>query len=168
VDDEGTEADVAMRFFNAMSKRRRQKKYLKKIEDGWSGLRIVSEGDSRFQYPFLLRDVIDQLFDEFAIYSLGAAGDLVQDMLDQDEILQAVRQHNPHVVLISGGGNDLLGDGMLKTALHPFKTGKPAKDYPNATFDKRLKDIIGILRSLQNPKVSIARSLPCCCQNSPT
>lgn len=146
VDDEGTEADVAMRFFNVMSKRRRQKKYLRKIENGWTGLRVVSEGDSWFQYPFLLRDVIDQLFDDYAIYSLGAAGDLVQDMLDQDEILQAVRQHNPHLVLISGGGNDLLGDGMLKTALHPFKAGRPAKDYPNAVFVKRLKDIIGVYR----------------------
>lgn len=148
VDDEGTEADVAMRFFNAMSKRRRQKKYSRKIESGWTGLRIVSEGDSWFQYPFLLSDVIDQLFDDYAIYSLGAAGDLVQDMLDQDEVLQAVRQHKPHVFLISGGGNDLLGDGMLKTALHPFKAGKPPKDYPNATFAKRLKDIIGVYRSI--------------------
>ncbi|HEY9038987.1 MAG TPA: trypsin-like peptidase domain-containing protein [Roseovarius sp.] len=148
VDDEGVEADVTMRFFNAMSRRRRQRKYHRKIQDGWSGLRIVSEGDSWFQYPFLLRDVIDQLFDDYAIFSLGAAGDLVQDMLDQDEILQAVRQHNPHLLLISGGGNDLLGDGMLTTALHPFKTGRPAKDYPNATFGKRLKDIIGVYRSI--------------------
>tara|TARA_R110002074_G_scaffold8700_5_gene35429 strand:- start:129 stop:2855 length:2727 start_codon:yes stop_codon:yes gene_type:complete len=148
VDDEGTEADVAMRFFNAMSKRRRQKKYLRKIQNGWTGLRIVSEGDSWFQYPFLLRDLIDHLFADYAIYSLGAAGDLVQDMLDQDEILQAVRQQKPHVVLMSGGGNDLLGDGMLKTALHPFKTGRPAKDYPNATFASRLKDIIGVYRGI--------------------
>jgi len=148
VDDEGVEADVAMRFFNAMSRRRRQRRYHRKIQDGWSGLRVVSEGDSWFQYPFLLRDVIDQLFDDYAIYSLGAAGDLVQDMLDQDEILQAVRQQNPHVFLISGGGNDLLGDGMLATAVHPFKSGRPAKDYPNATFGKRLKDIIGVYRSI--------------------
>lgn len=148
VDDEGVEADVTMRFFNTMSKRRRQKKYHQKIKGGWTGLRIVSEGDSWFQYPFLLRDVIDQLFDEYAIYSLGAAGDLVQDMLDQDEIVQAVRQQNPHVFMISGGGNDLLGDGMLKTALHPFKAGKTAKDYPNATFGKRIKDIIGVYRSI--------------------
>ncbi|WP_050527828.1 trypsin-like peptidase domain-containing protein [Pseudorhodobacter aquimaris] len=148
VDDEGLEAEIAMRFFNAMSKRRRQKKYLRKIKDGWSGLRIVSEGDSWFQYPFLLEDVIDQLSEDYAIYSLGAAGDLVQDMLDQDEILQAVRDHNPHLVLISGGGNDLLGDGMLQTALHAFKTGRPSKDYPNAAFDKRIKAIISIYRSI--------------------
>jgi V8-like Glu-specific endopeptidase/lysophospholipase L1-like esterase len=148
VDDEGTEADVAMRFFNAMSKRRRQKQYMRKIKNGWPGLRIVSEGDSWFQYPFLLNDVIDNLSDEYAIFSLGAAGDLVQDMLDQDEIMQAVRQHNPHVFLISGGGNDLLGDGMLKTALNAFKAGKAAKDYPNATFNKRLNDIIGVYRSI--------------------
>ncbi|NNE54053.1 MAG: hypothetical protein HKN30_16825 [Sulfitobacter sp.] len=148
VDDEGMEAEVTMRFFNTMSKRRRQKRYRRKMKDGWTGLRIVSEGDSWFQYPFLLRDVIDHLFNDYAIYSLGAAGDLVQDMLDQDEILQAVRDHKPHVFMMSGGGNDLLGDGMLKTALHPFKAGRAAKDYPNATFANRLNDIINVYRGI--------------------
>uniref|UniRef100_UPI001CBEE4DE trypsin-like peptidase domain-containing protein n=1 Tax=Tateyamaria pelophila TaxID=328415 RepID=UPI001CBEE4DE len=148
VDDEGQESDVPMRFFNAMAKRRRQKKYNRKIDDGWTGLRVVSEGDSWFQYPFLLRDVVDYLSEDYAIFSLGAAGDLVQDMLDQDEILEAVRQKKPHLFLISGGGNDLLGDGMLKTALHPFKDGKRAKDYPNATFTRRLDEIIDIYRSI--------------------
>lgn len=163
VDDEGAKADVTMRFFNAMSKRRRQKRYFQKIERGWDGLRIVSQGDSWFQYPFLMSDVIDQLFDDYAIYSLGADGDLVQDMLDQDEILQAVRQQNPHVFLISGGGDDLFGNGMLKTALHPFKAGKPAKDYPNATFGNRLRDVICIYRSIFERLLSEFPSLKILC-----
>lgn len=148
VDDEGLEADVAMRAFNAWDKRRRQRKYRKKIEAGWNGLRIVSEGDSWFQYPFLLKDVIDHLFDDYAIYSLGAAGDLVSDMLDQDEILGAIREQRPHVMLISGGGNDLLGDGRVKTALHPFKTGRDAKDYLNTQFDARLDGVLDVYRTI--------------------
>jgi hypothetical protein len=148
VDDEGLEADVAIRAFNAWDKRRRQRKYYKKIDAGWPGLRIVSEGDSWFQYPFLLKDVIDHLFDEFAIYSLGAAGDLVADMLDQDEILGAIRAQKPHVLLMSGGGNDLLGDGRVKTALHPFKTGRSAKDYPNDQFETRLRAVLDVYRSI--------------------
>ena len=89
------------------------KYYRKKIAVGWSGLRIVSEGDSWFQYPFLLDDVIDQLFDQFAIFSLDAAGDLLQDMKKQDELSGAITAEQPQVVLLSGGGNDLLGDGRL-------------------------------------------------------
>lgn len=163
VDDEGQEAEVAMRFFNAMSKRRRQKKYQRKIDNGWTGLRVVSEGDSWFQYPFLLRDVIDHLSEDYAIFSLGAAGDLVQDMLDQDEIMEAVRRKKPHVFLISGGGNDLLGDGMLKTALHPFKEGKKPQDYPNATFAKRLDDIIDVYRSILTSLLAEFPSLKILC-----
>ena len=137
-----------MRAFNAWDKRRRQRKYRKKIDAGWSGLRVVSEGDSWFQYPFLLKDVIDHLFDEYAIYSLGAAGDLVSDLLDQDEILSAIRTEKPHVLLMSGGGNDLLGDGRVKTALHPFKAGRAAKDYPNDQFSSRLKEVLNVYRTI--------------------
>ncbi|MGC1428092.1 MAG: trypsin-like peptidase domain-containing protein [Albidovulum sp.] len=148
VDAGGLEADVAMVAFNNWDKRRRQRRYRKKIDKGWQGLRIVSEGDSWFQYPFLLKDTIDHLFDEYAIYSLGAAGDLVSSMLAQDEIMGAIRAERPHVLLLSGGGNDLLGDGRLATALHPFAAGRPAADYPNAQFAARLGEVLGIFRKI--------------------
>lgn len=150
VDDEGLEADVLMSWFNNADRRRRQRRYRRKIADGWSGLRIVSEGDSWFQYPFLLKDIIDHLSEAYAIYSLGAAGDLVADMLDQNEIGAAVREHNPHVLLISGGGNDLLGDGRLATAVHPFDPAKAAADYPNQAFGDRLTEVIGSYRTIFN------------------
>jgi len=70
---------------------------------------VVSKGDSWFQYPFLLKDVIDQLFDDYAIYSLGGAGVLVSEMLDQDEIGDAIDRENPDLLFLSGRGNDLLG-----------------------------------------------------------
>ncbi len=148
VDDEGLEGDVAMAFFNHWDKRRRQRRYQKKLENGWNGLKIVSEGDSWFQYPFLLKDVIDHLFDDYAIFSLGAAGDLVTDMLEHDEVKDAVRQHQPHLFLLSGGGNDLLGGGRIKTALHPFEAGRLPQDYPNETFTQRLNEVIGAYRTL--------------------
>ncbi|OED50538.1 hypothetical protein AB838_01875 [Rhodobacteraceae bacterium (ex Bugula neritina AB1)] len=148
VDDQGLEADVAMAWFNAWAKRRRQRKYRRKIEGGWNGLKVVSEGDSWFQYPFLIKDTIDHLFDDYAIYSLGAAGDLVSAMLAQDEIHDAIRAENPHVFLLSGGGNDLLGDGRLATALHPFDPARQPEDYPNQNFADRLNEVIGIMRQI--------------------
>jgi len=148
VDDEGLEADVALSLFNFWDKKRRQRRYRRKIKNGWSGLKVVSEGDSWFQYPFLLKDVIDQLFDDYAIYSLGGAGDLVSEMLDQDEIADAVERENPDLLFLSGGGNDLLGDGRIKTAVHPFKAGRAAKDYPNQGFSDRLGEVIETYRKL--------------------
>jgi len=76
------EAAVALASLNGISRWRRHRRYLRKI-DGWKGLRIVSEGDSWFQYPLLLDDVIDHLFDRYAILSLDAAGDLMADIMRQ-------------------------------------------------------------------------------------
>ena len=58
VEDTDEEGDIALGFLNSISRWRRQRKYKRKIRKGWDGLRIVSEGDSWFQYPFLLDDVI--------------------------------------------------------------------------------------------------------------
>ena len=163
VDDQGLEADVGAALFNHWDKRRRQRKYRRKIAGGWSGLKVVSEGDSWFQYPFLLKDVIDHLFDDYAIFSLGAAGDLVSEMLDQDEILAAIQQEEPDLFFFSGGGNDLLGDGRLKVALDSFKEGRPAEDYPNAAFDQSLTQVIRDYRTIFGSIVSTAPSIKILC-----
>ncbi|MEO9932807.1 DNA/RNA non-specific endonuclease [Rhodopirellula bahusiensis] len=141
VESSDDEAGVMMSSFNGVSRWRRQRRYRRKIEN-WGGLRIVSEGDSWFQYPVLLDDVIDQLFNDYAVYSLGAAGDLLDDMLQQDELISAIRQENADACLISGGGNDLLGGGRLHQYLHPFSPGRPAEDCLNDRFPVFLGSII--------------------------
>lgn len=148
VDDGGLEADIALSVFNGWSRRRRQRRYRRKIDAGWSGIKIVSEGDSWFQYPILLDDTVDQLFDEYAIFSLGAAGDLLSDMVDPDEVRAAVRENEPDIVMISGGGNDLLGEGRLKLALNRFDENLTPAQYPNQNFSNSVQEAIGHLRQL--------------------
>jgi len=148
VDTEGLEGEIALRFFNWICKKRRQHRYRKKMDNGWNGIRIVSEGDSWFQYPIMLDDVIDQLFDEYAIYSLGAAGDLLADMIAEDEITEAIEKEKPHIFMISGGGNDWVGDGMLEKIVHPFKQGRKAEDYPNELFAQKINSLAGLYRNL--------------------
>jgi subtilisin family serine protease/lysophospholipase L1-like esterase len=116
VEDEGPEAAGILASLNAASRIRRQHRYRRKLK-GWDGLRIVSEGDSWFQYPLLLDDVIDHLFDRYAIYSLGAAGDRLAEMLERDEITRAIERETPHLLFLSGGGNDLVHDGHLARIL---------------------------------------------------
>lgn len=136
------EGAVALASLNGISRWRRQQRYRRKIDDGWTGIRIVSEGDSWFQYPFLLDDVIDNLFDQYAIYSLDAAGDLISDMVKQNELAAAVVQERPNVVLLSGGGNDVLGGARLASLLPPFQDGRPAKDYLGPAFDANLGKVL--------------------------
>ncbi|HEY0489325.1 MAG TPA: SGNH/GDSL hydrolase family protein [Telluria sp.] len=135
------EGAIALASLNSISRWRRQQRYRRKI-GGWTGLRIVSEGDSWFQYPFLLDDVIDNLFDRYAIYSLDAAGDLISDMVKQNELAAAVVHERPDVVLLSGGGNDVLGGSRLVNLLPPFQDGRPAKDYLGPAFDANLGKVL--------------------------
>lgn len=148
VDDEGLEADVFLSVFNFASKARRRARYRRKIDKGYEGIRIVSEGDSWFQYPILLDDVIDHLSEPFAVYSLGGAGHLLADMIDEDEFTDAVTREHPHVFLISGGGNDMVGGGKLRTMLHPYDPGRDPADYPNDRFGDFLTEIENLYRGL--------------------
>ena len=138
VDDEGIESDVASGFLNRLSRRNRHKRFRQRIKDQPSAIRIVSEGDSWFQYPWLLDDVIDQLFDRYAIYSLGAAGDLLSEMIEQDEVVEAVADVSPHFVLLSGGGNDLVGNRRLENMLYRYEEGRKVDEYLNEQFDNLL------------------------------
>ena len=85
IEEAREESALALGSLNGIARWRRQVRYRRKI-GGWTGLRIVSEGDSWFQFPFLLEDVIDQIFDEYAVFDLGAAGDLLVDLVKQDEL----------------------------------------------------------------------------------
>lgn len=143
------ESALALASLNAVSRWRRQTRYRAKI-GSWTGLRVVAEGDSWFQFPFLVDDIIDHLFDRYAIYCVSGAGDLITDMARQDELSAAVAAQKPNVVLLSGGGNDLLGDGRLAQFLLPFNPGRPAADYIKPEFTAMLGQIVadyaGILR----------------------
>jgi hypothetical protein len=157
VDLQGLEGDVLVGSFNWLSKRNRRRKYLKLKNDS-NRIRVVSEGDSWFQYPILLDDVIDHISDskrpqkpKFAVLSLGGAGHLLSDMIQEDEISPSIESENPAFFLISDGGNDLLGDGRLKTSLHPFDNGDPGRlpeAYLNTTFQTRLDKIKDLYHDL--------------------
>lgn len=142
-----TEAAVALASLNGVDRWRRQQRYARKIK-GWTGLRVVAEGDSWFQYPLLIDDVIDHLFDRWAIYCVSAAGDLLRDMARQDEITAAVISQRPHVLLLSAGGNDVLGGGALQRYLKPFAAGLSAADYVTAGFDTLLDASLAIYAGL--------------------
>jgi hypothetical protein len=133
---------------NNLARQRRQRKYREKLTNGFNGLRIVSEGDSWFQFPILLQDVIDQLFNEYAIFSLDAAGDTLVNIVEADEITHAIAEEKPSVFLISGGGNDMVADQRLRTLLHSYDSSLNAEDYLNESFDEYLSEIKGLYRDL--------------------
>lgn len=131
IPNQSTAAKGLIGKLNRRARRKRFKKFNKKIKKGFSGTIIVSEGDSWFQYPLRLKDIIDHLSKkkDFAIYSLGFAGDWLSNILDEKEYLQPIEDYQAKIFLISGGGNDMLGKRRLESLLKPFKEGRPASAY---------------------------------------
>lgn len=133
---------------NNLAQKRRREKYSKKIQNGFNGVKIVSEGDSWFQFPILLNDVIDQIFDEYAILSLDAAGDTLENMINRNEYTDAIRSENPAIFLFSGGGNDMAINYGLSTLIRTFDQTLSAEGYPNAAFDGFVSEITNLYQSL--------------------
>lgn len=92
---------------------------------------VVSEGDSWFQHP-LICDVIDHLindqrFDEYAIRSLGAAGDTILDMVNVAEYTTIIDSIKPRFFLLSAGGNDVIGDEFPQH-IKDYSAGEPPEN----------------------------------------
>lgn len=79
---------------------------------------LVAEGDSWFQFPILIDEILDHLSDKYAILSLAAAGDTAENMVDGPEesggreYMTNLRRQKDHVraFLFSAAGNDIIGE----------------------------------------------------------
>ena len=112
---------------NGYSRKRREKKYFKKINNGFrvgKGEKIIlAEGDSWFEFPGIgyrrfvfefVKDIIDWLNKEenYAIFCFASAGDWLSNIISTKDYIENLPIHTPDVFLISGGGNDLVGDRL--------------------------------------------------------
>jgi len=119
-------AENAMAIGNRLARWRREGRFANRIAAGDKRPVIVSEGDSWFQFPFLVKDIIDHLNDQYTVFSMAAAGDTADNMVFGSprkyhrEYLNKLREHKERVqaFLFSGAGNDIIGDDRA--------TGKPA------------------------------------------
>lgn len=108
--------------FSRRRKFRRQKHH--------DGPVVVAEGDSWFLYPKPgVRDTLDYIMDHYRLLSLADAGDEIADYVANKELLEAVLREEPDYVLISGGGNDILGEEVIDILKDNVKDGKKAEDF---------------------------------------
>jgi len=119
--------DGLLRKLDDIKNIRRNKRFTNKIKDGFRNSThtkrkvILAEGDSWFNYPIILTDIIDRISmeDNFAVYSLASGGDWLLNMLTGRHYVEQLSVLHPDVFLISGGGNDLVGSSRLATMLDP-------------------------------------------------
>jgi len=85
---------------NAAAQLARRISYNLKLFFGYTGPKLVSNGDSWFQYPAILTDVIDYLSEPFAIHSFGAAGAELSEMTTEQGYLGAVEAQKPSAFFV--------------------------------------------------------------------
>lgn len=81
---------------------------------------VISEGDSWFSFP-VHANLIDQLDDmaarRMSLLRLERSGDEVVDMTSDSKLATLrgyLHRYKPHVLLWSGGGNDIVGSELLR------------------------------------------------------
>jgi len=127
--EEEQDAESAMRIGNGFARWRRKIRFHRALNGGDTRPVLVSEGDSWFQFPLLISEVIDHLGEDYLIRSVGAAGDTAQNMVyGRPEYIKTLRQEKERVrgFLFSAAGNDIIGEDpeterpVLLDVLRPF------------------------------------------------
>ena len=167
------EYEDAMAFANGIARWRRRIRFKKRMKQpaygDWPVL--VSEGDSWFQFPLLIEDVIDHLSVNYLINSLGAAGDTAENMAagplqyGGQEYFTALKKQAKtgrlDGFLFSAAGNDVIGEdpknpGKRMLAVHLKKDGNEAdpltyikKDQLKQTMNQLKKHYETVINRIQ-------------------
>lgn len=167
----------AMALANDISRSRRKNKFDRRKKSGRHPPVLVSEGDSWFQFPVLVDDIIDGLDRDYLIYSLDAAGDTLSNMIygqprrGKREFLDGLDYTKKDVrgFLFSGAGNDILGDdasgkSVLLTLIKKFNgnVNDAIGHIDHAALASQLSFIEGAYQGLINDirAVKAYRTLP--------
>jgi hypothetical protein len=116
--------DSIMSWVDGVKNSQRNSRYFDKIQKNFrngSNKVILAEGDSWFNYPIILSDVIDWIAmeDNLAVYSLASGGDWLLNMLNGRKYVERMSVVNPDIFLISAGGNDLVGRNRVAAIVNP-------------------------------------------------
>jgi hypothetical protein len=102
-------------WLNKRGRKRKNRKFRKLVKKGTLDKIIVAEGDSWFEFPLFIRDIIDWIIqsNRYAVYSIASGGDWIGNILYSGEYISELSIYLPDAFLISGGGNDLVGGNRL-------------------------------------------------------
>ena len=140
--------DSGVVLASRLNRRARNTLYEQRAAQGEDALRLVSDGDSWFQYPWPgVEDTIDQLINRYG-YLVGCdalAGETLQMRVAESEIVNRIKYVKPDAILISGGGNDMLGNGAIQTLLRPYERGMVAGDViDSGLLDDSINTLVGL------------------------
>lgn len=140
--------DIGLGFLNAVYRARRRRRFEQRLADKDQSPVLLAEGDSWFQYPVFLKDVIDHLAADHTIFCLSGAGDELRTMVANPEY----RDYLDHLAggkgiafsafLFSAGCNDVVAEHM-RAFLKPYDAAQPAAWHLHPEkFAGKLADIV--------------------------
>lgn len=138
----GARSALALNSANAAARWLRLAAYHNRIGQGYDGPRIAAEGDSWYQYPLRLYDVIDYVADRFAVFDTSAAGDLLENMARDRDYIGALRQSGAEILLLSAGGNDVCAGGALAKHLEAYSPDLKPADYLKRSYQSIMDNAI--------------------------
>ncbi|MDP3853513.1 hypothetical protein [Phenylobacterium sp.] len=146
----------SMDRLNKLWRKTREKKFKENIKDP-NKTRIVAIGDSWFHYPFG-SDMLEWFVDQYAVKTLAAAGDVLSRMAAAREYEPYIAEIKPHFFLLSGGGNDLLGEAPngernIKRMLIDFDSTK--SDWLTPVGRQTIADTVGHYETIRADLASL-------------
>jgi hypothetical protein len=139
-------------LLNKSLNEKRLKSFHKKIRNGFRDSKLYPKnklvmiaGDSWFGYPIFISDISDHLQKKsnLALYTLTSAGDWFSNMISNLQYEYAYIKIKPDVFIVSGGGNDLVGDYRLSNFVlnNPILVDQSfLNNYRNYVIDRMMKN----------------------------
>lgn len=107
---------------NRYGRNKKNRKFFRALRHQRQKKLIVAEGDSWFEYPLFIKDIVDWILkldsEKYSVYSIASAGDWMGNILYSGTYISELSIYRPDVFLISGGGNDLVGDNRIAILVH--------------------------------------------------
>lgn len=139
------EKGLVLDMANNISRLKKNRLFKKQRDKGLKV--IVAEGDSWFEHPHpSVDEILTHLGQKYAVYSLAAGGDVLRNMFQKSTYLDAIRQFKAETLLISGGGNDILGE-QFKGFLNAYTPGTPG-DQPERFINQYFHNEMGSLEKI--------------------
>ena len=130
------EAAVASNMISAMARMRRRARFEAGLPGNTKPI-MYAEGDSWLQFPFIIKDLIDQLDKNYLICCTSKPGDTLQNMVFESPEYETelhellVRRKLPvRYFMLSGAGNDVVGAkngrSVLADIVRPYDPSQTA------------------------------------------
>lgn len=130
--------ESAMSIANGLFRWRRERQFEKRIADHDPRPVLVAEGDSWFQFPLLVEEIVDHLNEHYSVSCLSAAGDTLDNMVHgRPEYLRGLKKQKARVkaFLFSAAGNDIIGEDPV--------TGEPVLLELLRDYNGKPDDVVG-------------------------